>query len=259
MEVRECTQKETPDVDKTAYSEYRYEDKLYTDGCSAPKGEARTTGYLVAKRCFDIIFSICMSIFTLIPMLLLMLLIVFKDFGNPFYVQKRVGQKGKEFSLVKFRSMKCCADDIENTLTDEQLRTYHEEYKIDDDPRLIGWKKAGDGSKCFGSRMRRTSIDEVPQIFWNILVKGNMSVVGPRPILKEELASNYTPSEQELFLSVKPGLTGYWQAYARNNATYKTGERQSMELYYVKNQCLLLDIKILFATVGAVIRKNGAK
>ena len=86
-----------------------------------------------------------------------------------------------------------------------------------------------------------------------------MSVVGPRPILDEELEQNYTPAEQALFLSVKPGLTGYWQAYARNDATYETGERQRMELYYAQNANFWLDVKIIFATVGAVIRKKGAK
>ena len=86
-----------------------------------------------------------------------------------------------------------------------------------------------------------------------------MSIVGPRPILQEELESNYTPEEQQLLLSVKPGLTGYWQAYARNDATYETGERQRMELYYVQNQSMWLDLKIVFATFGAVLRKSGAK
>ena len=102
-------------------------------------------------------------------------------------------------------------------------------------------------------------MDELPQIYWNILIKGNMSVIGPRPILRDELERHYTKEEQEKLLSIKPGLTGYWQAYARNNATYETGQRQKMELYYVDNRCLWLDLKILFATVGAVLSKSGAK
>jgi lipopolysaccharide/colanic/teichoic acid biosynthesis glycosyltransferase len=77
--------------------------------------------------------------------------------------------------------------------------------------------------------------------------------------LRDELEENYTPEQQAMLLSVKPGLTGYWQAYARNDASYKIGARQSMELYYVQNQSLWLDMKILFATVGAVLRKRGAK
>ena len=215
--------------------------------------------YLVFKRCFDFMASLLVSVVLLIPLGILALFVVVKDFGNPFYVQKRVGQNGKELRMVKLRSMKRGADSLETMLTPMQLAEYHREYKLCDDPRLIGYRKPGDSTKCFGGFIRKTSMDELPQIVWNICIKGDMSVVGPRPILREELEENYTPEQQRLLLSVKPGLTGYWQAYARNNATYKSGKRQQMELYYVKNQSLLLDIKILFATVGAVIRKKGAK
>ena len=82
---------------------------------------------------------------------------------------------------------------------------------------------------------------------------------GPRPILQEELERYYTPEQQKALLSVKPGLTGYWQAYARNNAKYDTGERQGMELYYIENRSAVLDIKIVFATALAVLKKSGAK
>lgn len=84
-------------------------------------------------------------------------------------------------------------------------------------------------------------------------------MVGPRPILRQELEENYTREEQELLLSVKPGLTGYWQVSARNNASYGAGERQKMELSYARNANLLWDIQILFQTFKAVIRKQGAK
>lgn len=219
----------------------------------------QSKSYLVIKRCFDFVSSLCVSIALLLPLAILALAIMLKDPGNPFYVQKRVGKDGKELRMVKLRSMRIGADCLEKMLTPEQLAQYKKEYKLDDDPRLIGWKKPGDGKKCFGGMLRRTSLDELPQIVWNICVKGNMSVVGPRPILKDELEQNYTPEEQKLLLSVKPGLTGYWQAYARNDATYETGQRQRMELYYVQNASALLDIKILFATVEAVLRKRGAK
>ena len=211
------------------------------------------------KRCFDFISSFFVSILLLCPMIVIALLIMIKDFGSPFYMQKRVGQNGKEIGVLKFRSMRKNADHLEEMLTAEQLEQYKKEYKLDDDPRLIGYKKAGDGKECFGAFIRHTSIDELPQIFWNICLKGNMSVVGPRPVLQDELEANYTNEQQKLFLSAKPGLTGYWQAYARNNATYETGIRQSMELYYVQNQSMWLDIKIMFATVGAVLNRRGAK
>lgn len=214
--------------------------------------------YLVVKRCFDFLSSLAVSIILLIPLAVLALLVVIKDFGNPFYVQKRVGQNGKELLVAKLRSMKKGADQLENMLTAEELEEYRREYKLSDDPRLIGYKNPGDSSKCFGGFIRKASLDELPQIVWNICIKGNMSVVGPRPILQDELEENYTHEQQAMLLSAKPGLTGYWQAYARNNASYETGERQQMELYYVQNQSLWLDIKILFATVGAVLRKRGA-
>ena len=215
--------------------------------------------YLVVKRCFDVLSSLSVSVVLLIPLAVLALLVVVKDFGNPFYVQKRVGQNGKELRMAKLRSMKRGADNLENMLTPEQLAEYHREYKLQDDPRLIGYKKPGDSTKCFGGFIRKASLDELPQIVWNICIKGDMSVVGPRPILQEELEKHYTPEQQKLLLSAKPGLTGYWQAYARNNATYETGERQRMELYYVQNRSLRLDFRILFATVGAVIGEKGAK
>ena len=213
--------------------------------------------YNIVKRCFDVLFSLLVGLFLLVPLLILCIIIIIKDFGNPFYVQTRVGKDGKEFPLVKLRSMKKGADNLEKMLNDKQLEQYLMEYKLDNDPRLIGWKKTGDGQRCFGSFIRRTSLDELPQIWGNVL-KGDMSIVGPRPILREELKKNYTVEEQRKLLSIKPGLTGYWQAYARNNATYQTGERQQMELYYVNNRSLWLDARILYATVGAVLRKAGA-
>lgn len=218
-----------------------------------------SASYLIVKRCFDFLSSLIVSVVLLVPLAVLALLVVIKDFGNPFYVQKRVGQNGRELRVAKLRSMKRGADQLEKMLTPEQLEEYRREYKLTDDPRLLGYKKPGDSSKCFGGFIRKASLDELPQIVWNICIKGDMSVVGPRPILRDELAENYTPAQQELLLSVKPGLTGYWQAYARNDATYKTGERQRMELFYVQNRSVLLDLKILFATVGAVLRRRGAK
>lgn len=215
--------------------------------------------YLGVKRCIDIVFSLIATVLLAIPVAVLCMVIMYKDFGNPFYVHQRVGKGGKIFHMLKLRSMRVGADDLNTMLSPKQLEEYRKEYKIDDDPRLIGWGKTGDCTKCFGAFLRRLSLDEIPQIFWNILIKGNMSLVGPRPILREEMEANYTQEEQKLLTSVKPGLTGYWQAYARNNATYKTGERQRMELYYVHNQSLWLDLKIMFATVGAVLRKYGAK
>lgn len=215
--------------------------------------------YLIIKRCFDFVSSLCVSIILLLPLAILALMVIVVDPGNPFYLQERVGKNGKMLHMVKLRSMRKGADQLERILTPQQLAQYKKEYKLDNDPRLIGYNDANGGHKCFGEFLRETSLDELPQIIWNICIKGDMTVVGPRPILKDELEENYTPEEQKLLLSVKPGLTGYWQAYARNNATYATGERQRMELYYAQNANVWLDIKILYATVGAVLKKQGAK
>jgi len=220
--------------------------------------EQATSYYLTGKNCFDFISAFCVSVVLLIPVLLIILIIEIKDFGNPFYVQKRIGKDGKEISVWKFRSMIKGADNLEKMLTKEQLEEYRKEYKLKDDPRLLGYKKPGDGTKCFGAKLRRMSLDELPQIFINILIKRNMSVIGPRPLVKEELAKYYTLAEQKQLTSIKPGLTGYWQAYARNNSTYESGERQKMELHYVENMSVGLDVKILVQTVVSVVRKTGA-
>lgn len=223
------------------------------------KQSKTSLAYMIIKRIFDFVTSLICGIILLFPMLIIAVVISIKDFGNPFYKQKRVGKDGKPLYIYKFRSMKKGADNLEDMLTPEQLDIYLREYKLDDDPRLIGYKKAGDGTKCFGAKIRSISIDELPQILFNICILGNMSVIGPRPILKTELEENYSPAEQKLIMSVKPGLTGYWQAYARNDAGYEDGRRQQMELYYVNNQSVLLDLKILFNTIGAVLCKRGAK
>lgn len=226
---------------------------------TAPCAAVEKRGCRAAKRALDIVLSLLLGILSLIPMGILAAVIVCKDGGSPFYAQSRVGQNGQEFKLIKLRSMKKGSDRPEDILDERQMREYQKEYKLDDDPRLIGWKKPGDGSCCFGARLRRSSLDELPQILFNVLLTGKMSMVGPRPILRQELEENYTREEQELLLSVKPGLTGYWQVSARNNASYGAGERQKMELSYARNANLLWDIQILFQTFKAVIKKQGAK
>lgn len=214
--------------------------------------------YSFFKRAFDIAVSLFASIVLLIPIIIISSVIIAKDGWSPFYKHIRVGRNRKALPVYKFRSMKRGSDRLEDVLTPEQLAEYKKEYKLKDDPRLIGYKKTGDGRKCFGAVIRKMSLDELPQIIMNILIRGDMSIVGPRPILESELNENYTPDERKALLSVKPGLTGYWQAYARNNVGYENGERQKMELYYVHNRSFWLDIKIIFKTVDTVLRGRGA-
>ena len=228
----------------------------------APVKTAELTGntsrtYKFIKRAFDIAASALMSAICLIPMAIIAVMIMVKDPGNPFYMHKRVGLHGREISVLKFRTMRRGADALEDTLTPEQMAEYKREFKLHDDPRLIGYRKPGDGERCFGAILRRTSLDELPQILYNVLIKGDMSFVGPRPVLREELEKYYTPTEQEALLTVKPGITGYWQTHGRSDSTYETGERQQLELYYVQNQSLALDISVLFKTVSVVVHRGG--
>jgi len=211
------------------------------------------------KRLGDVLLALPLTVFFAPLMLVLTVLIFLKDPGNPFFVQTRTGRNGKPIKILKFRTMRRHSDALETMLTPEELALYRQEYKLNDDPRLLGYRKSGDGRRCFGAILRRTSVDELPQILFNVLLCGNMSMVGPRPILSEELEKHYSPEEQQLFLSAKPGLTGYWQAYARNTACYTDGRRQEMELYYAEHRSAWLDIRILFRTVVAVFSKVGAK
>ncbi len=201
--------------------------------------------YAFVKRTVDIVGSLAGLILLSPVFLILMLLVIANNGGNPFYGHRRIGQNGKRITVFKFKSMRRDADNLEKYLTPEQLEIYRREFKLDDDPRITR----------FGNFLRKSSLDELPQLC-NILI-GDLSIVGPRPVIEEETL--LYGKDQAKFLSAKPGLTGYWQAYARNNATYETGERQRMELYYVDHQSLLFDLKILFHTVGAVIRQDGAQ
>ena len=240
----------------TVVSEIEKQDSIVME--ERDNGYRMSKGELFVRRCFDLVCSLCASVLLFIPMLIISVMIMMKDPGNPFYIHKRVGRNGESIGVLKFRSMKLGADNLEKMLTDEQLKEYKQEYKLKDDPRLIGYKHPGDGEKCFGAVLRRTSIDELPQIVYNILLKGNMSVVGPRPILEDELKEHYTDEQRDMLLSVKPGLTGYWQAYARSNATYETGRRQEMELYYIANRSIFLDLKIIIKTISVVFKREGA-
>ena len=213
--------------------------------------------YAFIKRFADIVLSLLASLVLLIPITVVAIMIVWKNPGNPFYLHTRVGKGHKPIRVMKLRTMRKGADKLENMLTPEQLEEYRREYKIHDDPRLIGWKKPGDGDKCFGAKLRRASLDEIMQIPYNILLKGNMSFVGPRPIMEDELQKYYTPEQQELLLSVKPGLTGMWQVTGRNDCTYESGGRQKAELQYISEKGIWTDVKIMFKTVGTILQRGG--
>lgn len=200
-------------------------------------------GYLLAKRVLDIIISVIGLVVALIPMAIIWIMIKLESPGPAVYVHHRIGKNGKPLPLLKFRSMKKNADELIQFFTPEQMKEWEENFKLDDDPRITR----------IGKFLRRSSLDELPQLI-NVL-KGELSIVGPRPVVAEEL-ERYGKNKAK-FLSVPPGLTGYWQAYARSTCTYE--ERMEMELHYAENANFWWDIKIIFATFGAVIRGHGAK
>lgn len=202
--------------------------------------------YAFVKRAFDIVASAAALIILSPIMLIAAILVYVDDPGKVFYGHVRIGKNGKPFKMWKFRSMYMNADKMIDLLTPEQAKQYYTEFKIDNDPRITK----------IGNFLRKTSLDELPQLF-NVLCN-DMSLVGPRPLIESEIQTYYDDTH-DVLLAVKPGVTGYWQAYARNNATYQSGERQKMEMYYVRNASLWLDIKILFKTVESVLKKSGAQ
>ena len=214
---------------------------------SIPKRNKFTfTLYLIIKRVFDIFASVIGTLLLSPLFLAISIAIKADDGGRVFYRHERVGQGGKKIGIYKFRSMKEDANEnIEEVLSPEQLRQYRTEYKVDDDPRITR----------VGAFLRRTSLDELPQ-FINI-IKGELSLIGPRPVVERELEM-YGDAKDKL-LSAKPGLTGYWQVYARNTVGYENGERQRMELYYVDHRSLGFDIKLFFKTFVSVLKKTGAQ
>ena len=198
--------------------------------------------YLIVKRLFDVICSL-LAIIILSPVLLVVAIIVKVTSPGPvIYRQHRVGMHGRDIYLYKFRSMVENADRLIDSFTPEQKKEYYENFKLEHDPRVTG----------IGRFLRKSSIDELPQLL-NIF-KGEMSFVGPRPIVEEEL-ENYG-TDRDLFLSVKPGLTGYWATHGRSNTSYE--ERMRLELYYVEHASLWLDIRIFILTFVTVFTSGGA-
>ena len=179
------------------------------------------------KRIFDLVLSV-ISLFFLSPViLLLMLLVVFKISTSVFFVQSRPGFNGKPFRMIKFRSMNDEKDEEGNLLPDEQRLT------------------------SFGRFLRSTSLDELPEL-WNVL-KGDMSLVGPRPLLVEYLPL-YSDNQNRRH-EVRPGITGWAQVNGRNALSWE--DKFELDVWYVEHQSFWLDLKILFLTMYKVLRRDG--
>ena len=198
------------------------------------------------KKIFDFVFSVIFMIFLLVPMAVITVLIKLDSRGSAVFSQQRVGKNGKIFSCLKFRTMYEDAEDnfsallVKNPDINNEWSTYR---KIKDDPRITR----------VGKFLRSTSLDELPQIF-NVL-KGEMSLIGPRPVTEDEI-NNYYKEAADICYSVLPGITGLWQVSGRNNTSY--GSRIALDSWYVRNWNLWLDIVILFKTVRIVFKREGA-
>ncbi|MEJ2601295.1 MAG: sugar transferase [Anaerolineales bacterium] len=196
-------------------------------------------------RIFDL-FLIISSLPILIPLILLIMIAIKLDSkGNVFYRQTRIGKGERKFDVIKFRTMVENADEVLGKFLDENpkmLDEWNADHKLKDDPRITQ----------VGKLLRKTSLDELPQL-WNV-VKGEMSLVGPRPIVKEEI-KRYE-NRFKYYVQVPPGITGLWQVSGRNDIKYKY--RVSLDEYYVRNRSIWMNLHILVRTVSAVILRQGA-
>lgn len=198
--------------------------------------------YEFFKRCFDVVFSVIALIVLFIPFVIISLIIVIDSPGaSPIYVQKRVGKNGREFNFYKFRSMVPNAEQMLDSLLDKN-EMEGPAFKIKEDPRITR----------FGRIIRRTCIDELPQLI-NV-IKGDMSFVGPRPPLPREVAMYDEHQLQRL--SVIPGLTCYWQVQPQRNS-FSFEEWLELDLKYINERSIKNDIIILFKTVGVVFGLEG--
>lgn len=203
----------------------------------------------IVKRIFDVIVS-SLIIVILSPIFLILIIIKkLADRGPAFYVSKRLSRFSKPIKLYKFRSMgaqygsKDASEEFKAMGREDLAREYEQNRKVVDDPRITK----------FGNWLRSTSLDELPQIF-NVF-KGDLSLVGPRPILPQEI--KLAKGRAALLHSVKSGMTGLWQVSGRSELSFE--DRIELELFYAQNWTFWLDIKILFKTVWVVLRRRGAK
>lgn len=200
------------------------------------------------KRSFDILFSLAILLFFSPLFLLIVFLIRLTSQGNPIFGHERIGRGGKPFMCYKFRTMYVDADapyrlqDLLNRRPDLK-EEWEKTHKLKSDPRVTP----------LGKLLRKTSLDELPQ-FWNVL-KGDLSVVGPRPVVETELKTHFG-TKAPLIISVRPGVTGLWQVSGRSNTSY--AERVLLDETYIKTQSFLLDLKLILKTVPAVFFSKGA-
>lgn len=204
-----------------------------------------TTGYFL-KRPLDVLFSLLGCLF-LLPLSIFIKLayVLTGDSHSIFYTQTRLGKNAKPFLIYKYRTMRPTAEyELSKLLKDKSFsKEWKSSQKIADDPRITK----------IGKILRRTSLDEFPQ-FFNVL-KGQMSIIGPRPLVPGELDSHQ--GNPKLYYSVRPGITGWWATNGRSATSYK--KRLELEYFYIKNQSFFLDLRCFGRTFLAIFAKTGAK
>lgn len=202
--------------------------------------------HIPTKRFFDITFSL-LAMFLALPLFIVIGLAVFATSrGKIIYAHRRIGRGGKNFHCFKFRTMYRDADDRLKQLlsSDPELNEeWQKSHKLKNDPRVTP----------IGRFLRKCSLDELPQ-FWNVL-KGDLSIVGPRPVVEEELQLHIGPKAGKI-LSIRPGITGLWQVSGRSDTTYDT--RIRLDEHYIDNHSLYLDFKLILKTIPAIISSRGA-
>ena len=196
--------------------------------------------YKIIKTIFDLLFSLIILIAGLPIFLIIALLIKLSSRGPIFYLQERIGKNKKKFKCIKFRTMHPEAEDLlENLIKNNKklFKEFEETHKLKNDPRITN----------IGKFLRKTSLDEIPQ-FLNV-IKMEMSIVGPRPIVKKEI-QKYGESYNKV-ISIKPGITGLWQVSGRNNLSYK--RRVILDCLYIDKISPLLDLRIIVRTFGVIL------
>ena len=194
----------------------------------------------ILKRLGDIIFSLLVLTLGLPIFILIGVLVKLSSPGSVFYIQKRVGRNYRKFGCIKFRTMYKDADELLPNILEKyplMRKEFEKDFKLRHDPRITK----------LGRFLRRSSLDELPQ-FFNVL-KGEMSLVGPRPIVSDEI-KKYSLFMDEV-ISVRPGLTGLWQVSGRNNLSYK--KRVQLDLVYARNRNFILDLEIIILTFGVLL------
>ncbi|MEB9553137.1 sugar transferase [Bacillus cereus] len=204
--------------------------------------------YMLVQRILDIVLSLISLVIASPLMLIIAFLIWLEDGGSAIFIQKRTGKDNSPFNIYKFRSMRVNDSDIHT----KEFKKYQWENGVPDDFVFKNSEEVNPNVTKIGAFIRKSSLDELPQLF-NVL-KGDMSIVGPRP---EIIAiTEYYTSDQQQRLQVRPGITGWAQIHGRSDIN--NGEKLALDVFYVKNQCLLLDIYILLKTIKVVVTSKGA-